>query len=668
MSAQQNSNLPLHKYRPDIDGLRAIAVSAVVIYHAFPNLLKGGFIGVDVFFVLSGFLISSIIFEGLEKGSFNFFEFYTRRIKRIFPALLVVLISCLAFGWFALLADEYKQLGKHTAAGASFVSNFILWSESGYFDISAEVKPLLHLWSLGIEEQFYIIWPLLLWLAWKNNLNLFILTSCLAITSFIFNVVQIKHDTVAAFYSPEMRFWELLCGSLLAWLSLYKRNLLKSITFNIENRLKNLLSFLGLFLLCFGFLKINQNFSFPGKWALIPVFGSVLLIMGGPSSWINQNILSNRIIVFLGLISYPLYLWHWPLLSFARIINNETPSITIRILLVLLSILLAWLTFKFIERPVRFGKNTKNKILLLIIATVIIWILGFSIYLFKNSTDLNTSQLSYKFPQTEGCSAKYPYAKSTCYESLQKYPKTIVLIGDSHMQALTYGFKSLFDNNSLKFNVLSIGKGGCSPFLYTNTVSFEKKSYDCDNIITPAIHNAINRKDVEWIVLIGRHAARYNGTVFGEFESNAALKPSTYYYKDATITTNISSEAFELGLKVTINEIIKSGKKLIFVHQLPELGFDPRKCLGRFKQFKSLECSLDINIVNQRLNPYKNVTNKILINKPNIFQYNPSHFVCSSKACKPFNKDGILFYKDDDHMSMIGSEFIAKEIFETIIH
>jgi len=161
---------PLHpKYRPDIDGLRAIAVLAVVAFHAFPNYLKGGFIGVDVFFVISGYLISTIIFENLDKGTFSFFDFYARRIKRIFPALIVVFVTCFIFGWLELLADEFKQLGKHIAAGSSFISNIVFWNEAGYFDNAADTKPLLHLWSLGIEEQFYILWPILIWFSWKKN-------------------------------------------------------------------------------------------------------------------------------------------------------------------------------------------------------------------------------------------------------------------------------------------------------------------------------------------------------------------------------------------------------------------------------------------------------------------------------------------------------------------
>ena len=175
------SHLSHPKYRPDIDGLRAVAVLAVVTFHAFPTWMKGGFLGVDVFFVISGFLISTIIFENLDSGTFSFSEFYVRRVRRIFPALVVVLLACLGFGWFVLLADELNQLGKHVAASAGFVSNFVSGSEAGYFDNSAETKPLLHLWSLGIEEQFYIVWPLLLWFAWKKKLNLLTLAVVVAL-------------------------------------------------------------------------------------------------------------------------------------------------------------------------------------------------------------------------------------------------------------------------------------------------------------------------------------------------------------------------------------------------------------------------------------------------------------------------------------------------------
>lgn len=370
---KQPTNLSHPKYRPDIDGLRAIAVLAVVAFHAFPSWIRGGFIGVDVFFVISGYLISTIIFENLDKGTFSFSEFYARRIRRIFPALILVLAACFAFGWFALLADEYKQLGKHITAGAGFISNFVLWNEVGYFDNSSETKPLLHLWSLGIEEQFYIVWPLLLWFAWKRKFNLLTITILVVIASFALNIKGIKQDAVATFYSPQTRFWELLCGSLLAWFTLYKNDAftdtktkidgwLSSIIYREKQvlggkSLSNVLSFIGLFLLAYGFWRINKELKFPGKWALVPVVGAVLIITAGSKAWINRIVLSNKLSVWFGLISFPLYLWHWPLLSFARIIEGEVPARKIRIAAVVASILLAWFTVKVIEKPFRFGKQ-----------------------------------------------------------------------------------------------------------------------------------------------------------------------------------------------------------------------------------------------------------------------------------------------------------------------
>jgi peptidoglycan/LPS O-acetylase OafA/YrhL len=357
------------KYRPDIDGLRAIAVLSVVAFHAFPAQIEGGFIGVDVFFVISGFLISTIIFESLEKGSFSFIEFYSRRIRRIFPALLLVLIACLIFGWFSLLPEELNQLGRHVTAGAVFVSNLILWSETGYFDNSAETKPLLHLWSLGIEEQFYIFWPFLLWAAWKNKINFFLITFLLLIASFSLSIWLIHTNPVETFYSPLTRFWELLCGALLALYTIRKANTsssnqfffsLKKLTTDHSQKYSNFLSpsmisFIGFGLLTAGFYLIDKNMKFPGYWALFPVLGSILIILSGPKAWLNRKVLSNKFLVWLGLISFPLYLWHWPLLSFGRIIYFDEPPLKYRYLAIFLSVFLAWLTMKFVERPLRFS-------------------------------------------------------------------------------------------------------------------------------------------------------------------------------------------------------------------------------------------------------------------------------------------------------------------------
>jgi len=381
-------------YRSDIDGLRALAVLSVVFFHAFPEVLPGGFTGVDVFFVISGFLISTILYSNLEAGRFSIFDFYGRRIRRIFPALILVLASCYALGWFILLPDEFAQLGKHMAGGAGFVQNFILWGESGYFDNSAETKPLLHLWSLGIEEQFYIVWPILLWLGYRLRLNLLSITVLIAIISFALNIrgINVTKDLTATFYSPQTRFWELLIGGTAAYLTLYpsikfkhgisrvlksvhnawiaivwdsqkqiEKQALASAFTATEARLKyfssaNLYSIAGLLLLIAGMIFINKHRAFPGWWALMPTIGAVLLIIAGPLAVINRTLLSNKIMVALGLISYPLYLWHWAILSYLRIMQGEVPLWWHRVLAVLLAVGLSILTYKFIEKPIRFGK------------------------------------------------------------------------------------------------------------------------------------------------------------------------------------------------------------------------------------------------------------------------------------------------------------------------
>lgn len=375
------------KYRPDIDGLRAIAVIAVVAFHAFPEWVKGGFIGVDIFFVISGYLITTIILENLEKGTFSFKEFYARRIKRIFPALICVLVACFVFGWFALLGDELIQLSKHIAAGAGFMSNLLLLREAGYFDNSADTKPLLHLWSLSIEEQFYIFWPLLLWFSWKRKLNIFIIIVLFASISFFFNIKGVEQYPTTTFYSPHTCFWELLAGSLLAWLSVYKNENFSKFTQRLDKffnfifysskrhsdgkTLSNIFSFAGFMFLAYGFTHINSDMPFPGNWALIPVAGAMLIIFAGAQAWSNRIVLSNKVAIWFGLISFPLYLWHWPILSFIRIVKSGSPSIDARIIAIPVSVLLAWLTVKVIEKPFRFGKY-KNKVTLAILCGLII--------------------------------------------------------------------------------------------------------------------------------------------------------------------------------------------------------------------------------------------------------------------------------------------------------
>ncbi len=358
------------KYRADIDGLRGIAVLSVVAFHLFPYKITGGFIGVDVFFVLSGFLISSILFASLDRGEFSIVNFYDRRIRRIFPSFLTVVLASLVFGWFVLLSDEYQQLGKHVAAGASFISNLVLSSENGYFGNAAESKPMLHLWSLAIEEQFYIFWPLLLAFAHKRKWNYLPVMAVVGIASFIGNIYMVESNPTAAFYWPIYRFWELIVGGMLAGITLSYPQLL--------SKYRNAQSLIGFILLAIGFVAIDKYSQFPGWWALVPTASAFLLISAGPTAWINRTILSNKVLVWFGLISYPLYMWHWPLISFAKILEGSLDGkLQLKLALLFGSVLLAWLTYRLVEKPLRFKSSKKTSVVLLS-GLVVLGLFGYS--------------------------------------------------------------------------------------------------------------------------------------------------------------------------------------------------------------------------------------------------------------------------------------------------
>jgi peptidoglycan/LPS O-acetylase OafA/YrhL len=343
-------------YRPDIDGLRAIAVGSVVLCHAFPHLLPGGFVGVDIFFVISGYLISSILIGEFERDSFSIANFYVRRIKRIFPALLSMMLAVMLFGWIFLFKSEFAALGRHVAASTLYSENFLLWSEASYFDVSSELKPLLHLWSLAIEEQFYIFWPLLMYFAHRGKINFVLMFGALAGISFALNLHDVANAPTAAYYSPLGRAWELMIGSCLAYVRVHRPELLSG---NGNGR-----SIAGLLLLVLALGLVGPTRGFPGFWALLPTLGSALLIAGGADSWINRRLLAARPMVWCGLISYPLYLWHWPLLSFFHIIYGRL-STGQAVACVLSATILATLTFRYIERPFRHRGNDARKVGLL---------------------------------------------------------------------------------------------------------------------------------------------------------------------------------------------------------------------------------------------------------------------------------------------------------------
>lgn len=652
------SGHPVHqKYRPDIDGLRAVAVLSVVVYHAFPSWLKGGFVGVDIFFVISGFLISSIIFNNLKRDSFSFYDFYSRRIRRIFPALLVVLISCYAFGWFALLADEYKQLGKHIAAGAGFISNFVLWDESGYFDAAAETKPLLHLWSLGIEEQFYIVWPLLLWVAWKNKFNLFTISLVLFFVSFSLNLSKYRVDGVADFYSPQTRFWELLAGSLLAYIT--HHNL--QVTARIKGRLDSWLgkifyphppevkratirdaqSLFGALLIALSLALITKEKHFPGIWAILPVLGAVCIIAADSNSWFNRNFLSNRIVVWFGIISFPLYLWHWPLLSFARIIEGDIPDRSIRIAAVLLSVALAWLTYKLVEHPLRFGGRDKLKVSLLLFMMALLGYIGYNTYQ-RNGLNFRVEQ----FNNISTAAGEWDYPGALSSEKFNgidffiqnsKVKKSTIFIGDSNIEQFYPRVAELIKTSPEKINtVIFKTGGGCFP---VPGMKYDQPHSHCENLMRDALYLATNKEGIENVVI----GAQWNGYL----SSGYGLAQSIEYGSDSYYTALSNLSSF-------IRELISQKKKVFVVLNIPTGNeLDPKYIVQRrLEYFPNMFRLRDGGIDSASLaNKYGLIQSDLThaASQAAAMVIKPIDYLCNER-CNSLDASGAPIYKDGAHL------------------
>lgn len=608
-------------YRPDIDGLRAIAVLVVVIYHAFPDVLPGGFVGVDIFFIISGYLISTVLFQSVQTNSFTIFDFYARRIRRIFPALSIVLLATGIFGWFSLRADEFAQLGKHIAAGAGFVSNLVLWSESGYFDAAAETKPLLHLWSLGIEEQFYFFFPLVLWVAWKLKWNLLLVTAVIATASFGWNLFQYSRDTTALFYSPQTRFWELMIGAILAYITVSPTRLKRL----ISSRFSSLRAQLGGVLVVLAVISGAWAGAYPGAWALLPTLGATLLISAGPDTWINKRVLSQKLMVGVGLISYPLYLWHWPLLTYARILEGRTPPVSTRVLLVVASFILAYITYRIIEKPLRF--HARQRVVTYGLASAVLLVGGAGFITsanngFENRT-VNLREVKFAgdighvefhdyvetnfFPCTPDevrAQAETWEGTTRCSQSRNDIPVDTILLGDSHAEHLYIGLAESLPNKNVAFYI-------------RNGMAVESNpGFD---IIFDAIKDNPN----------------INQVVIGNFWTLRG------------VPTN--------DLSKTVRSLQGRGIKVLITNGTPDFLFDPALC-----KFDG-ECAELANDFQERFDTYAADLDEVVRDAPGLELVNTADLLCDSQECV-MGATGKLFYRDAHHLNIPGSQFVGAEI------
>ena len=359
------------KYRSEIDGLRAIAVIPVILFHAGFEVFSGGFVGVDVFFVISGYLITTILIEDLENKQFSIIYFYERRMRRILPALTVVLLISIILAWIFLNDSALNKFAGSVIGVSLFFSNVVFWKQQGYFDDSAELNPLLHTWSLAIEEQYYLIFPIFLFIAWRfGKSRVFWLIVFLAVISLVLSEWGWRNKERANFYLTPPRAWEIFAGSITAFI-VHKRGVQKN----------NTLAIFGLLAIVFSIFVYDENTPFPSVFTLIPVLGVVLLILYADKETLVAKLLSAKILVGIGVISYSTYLWHQPIFAYARIYTREISiAHEIRFILIFITLLVAFLSWRYLERPFRAKSNfSKSSIVIMsLISTTILLSMGFA--------------------------------------------------------------------------------------------------------------------------------------------------------------------------------------------------------------------------------------------------------------------------------------------------
>lgn len=635
------------QYIPQIDGLRAIAVIAVIAYHAGSDYFSGGFVGVDIFFVISGFLITSILLNDIKRESFSIAKFYERRIRRILPPLFFVMLACLPLAWLWLTPGDMRDFAKSLISTTLFISNILFWKQSGYFDTTNEIKPLIHTWSLAVEEQFYIFFPLLLLLLKRNSerVTITILVSTL-IASLLYSQWGIYNNPKFTFYMLTTRAWEILLGSIIA---IY---LSQQPTPKHHHIIKEIGSFAGLSLILYTITSYKIDNLFPGIFALPPTLGAALVIIFATRETYTGKLLGSKPLVGIGLLSYSVYLWHQPIFAFSRITSNEEPSTSLMWLLTFLSFGLAYLSWRYIEQYFRDKNNFTQKQVFLHGAIgslffIVIGLLGQKAYQLTSYRGMSERQINAlktitESPKRSEChtGGKNYLSPSDACEYFGKNIK-IAVFGDSHAVELAYAFATELKSSDVGIKHFSFS--GCKP-----TYQSKQKITDCAKWTAEAI-DYINQNNTITTVVV---SYRLNQYLFGKHEGSYPSIP------------NIVSESERLQVWNSyiqlLNHLSESEKKVIAILQAPEVRKHPEDLI-----FKAYPPDREITSVSANWWQLRNafILEKIHTISKDIVLINPSNLFCDEYNCH-LTKNGKSLYFDDDHISVVGATFLAKHIID----
>jgi peptidoglycan/LPS O-acetylase OafA/YrhL len=658
------------KYRNDLDGLRGIAATMAVMFHAYPTVLTGGYIGVEIFFVISGFLIGMILLQSTADGSFTYSEFYSRRIRRIFPALVVMLGCCGIAGWFLLTNAEYRHFGKHIAAGAGFISNFAHWSEVNYFDTAADTKPLLHLWSLGVEEQFYIFLPPLLLLVARLRLNVRVVFGVMWVISYASNLYLTEVDRTQAFYSPLPRLWELFTGCLLASWFLsppkWSQPLLK---WRETPWIMDLIALIGMSMILIPMLTLQRNSYFPGPFTTPPILGTALLIAVGGHSRFSRKVLSHGSVTWLGRISYPMYLWHWPLISIAHMLEGQIPPPEQRALLLVIALGLAVITYYGVEQPMRFGRLRRIAVplistLLVIVAAggAVIWqgdVLKYRAISQKEQVVAGSMLMSvtadqkYTLPACAPNPAIGKLAAEQCHaEGLEREGPLLVLWGDSHVRSWRPVFVEIARERGLR--IVTFDHPACIPLLHVRVS--DPQTY-CTPELAQDIVQSIAALHADQVILISQWDLFMRG-----FSIKGPLSPMTHYLADSLTeggvdraNTETSREAFKRQFPETVAALRATGADVLIIKAPPVLNEDVVS--GFVRHTDTYEPTAEQH---RKQTAFTSSLIDTVLDQSHVKALDPGLRWCKEKCVGI--EDGLLLYGDDNHLTATASLQFKSEL------
>lgn len=508
------------KYRPEIDGLRALAVLPVILFHSGFEWFSGGFVGVDIFFVISGYLITLILIEDIDNKRFSITSFYERRARRILPALFFVMIVCIPFAWMWMLPDALENFGQSLVSTSLFSNNFLLMQTAGYWDLASEYKPLLHTWSLAVEEQYYILFPVFLILTWYLGRNkVFWLVVFIALISFIFSEYGWRKGSYSHFYNPISRVWELLAGSIAAFVIFQKK---------IQSN--NVLAFIGLIAILYSIFRFDEKMPFPSALTIIPVLGSVLIIVFADYRTFTAKILSIRVLVSIGLISYSLYLWHQPILAFARIYKQDSYSALDAFVFFILSIFLSFLTWKYVETPFRVKSFLSSFKIFSISAFMMLFFISIGLYFHVSNGVPSRIFTNDAYQRSTHEFKVQDLLKRSEFQNIEfENDKHILIVGDSFAYDIAYLFAH--HKPSIKYTLESFEdplESICKTNLYEKTKNKEISSimfaYDEGFKIpcTNKIIESLERKRIK-VVFIGTKQFGNNMNWLARLRSNERI-------------------------------------------------------------------------------------------------------------------------------------------------